>query len=334
MINVGIIGIGGMGRMHFNCYKNNPNARIVAICDIDKRKRDGDWSRIGINIDTSKTNLVDLSGIDTYADMHDLIARDDIELVDICLPTPLHSPASVAALNAGKHVVCEKPMARSLDACGKMIEAAQNSGRQLVIGHCLRYWPEYVATHELIASGKYGRPIYASFHRSSGTPLWGWNNWLATEQESGGAVLDMHIHDVDTALWWFGKPDHANASGAVVDGLSSFVESAWTYDSGLAVAIHGSWDLNDPPFRYAFRLVLESATILFDSADGLPLRLFRKDMPPETIEAPEAMSYQNEIDDVVDALCSGRKVTRVTPTDSKLAVEMCLNEIAVFNPSK
>ncbi len=104
MIKVGLIGIGGMGRMHFNCYGNNPDAKVVAICDVDPKKLEGDWSSIGLNIDTSKSEKVDLTGIKTYADYNDLINDPDVDLVDITLPTPLHAPVTVAAFAAGKDV--------------------------------------------------------------------------------------------------------------------------------------------------------------------------------------------------------------------------------------
>ena len=120
MINVGLIGIGGMGRMHFNCYKNNPDVRLHAICDVDPAKLRGDWSRISLNLDDTKSELVDLSGIETYARIEDILADSAIDLIDICLPTPLHAEVTIAALRAGKHVLCEKPMAMNEEECAQM----------------------------------------------------------------------------------------------------------------------------------------------------------------------------------------------------------------------
>jgi predicted dehydrogenase len=327
MVKVGLIGIGGMGRMHYNCYNNNPDAQIVAICDVDERKRKGDWSSIGLNIDTSKSEeLEDLSGIATYADYNELIADPNVELVDICLPTRLHAPASIAALRAGKDVFCEKPMAPDAETCETMQQALQESGKQLMIGHCLRYWPHYVKAHELMQSGDYGRVLYARFYRSGDTPLWSWNNWLGTGSESGGAVFDMHIHDVDTAIWWFGRPDRISADGIVLDGLPISVDANWRYNDGPLVNIHGSWDNNGGAFAFAFKVVMEKASISFDSRLGDDLELYQNGETTR-LAAPGELAYQQEINDFVDCVKTGRKMERVTPEASRIAVEVVREEM-------
>jgi predicted dehydrogenase len=334
MVNVGIIGIGGMGRMHFNCYKNNPNARIVAICDIDEKKRAGDWSSIGLNIDTSKSEAVDLSGIKTYTNAEELIADADVQLVDICLPTPLHAEAAIAALKASKDVLCEKPMALTLDQCAQVEAVYEQTGRKLLIGHCLRYWPQYVKAGEVISGGEYGKPLYARFHRSGDTPIWSWDNWLADGGRSGGAVLDMHIHDVDTALWWFGRPDKIQADGVIIDGLPVRVDATWRYNDGPLVYIHGGWDNNGGPFRMSFEVVLENATVAWDSSKGDKVELRRRE-GTEEIEVADTLAYQAEIDDMVAAVSEGRDITRVTPASSRVSVEVALEElrqIAANNP--
>ncbi|MDF2440471.1 MAG: hypothetical protein JWN98_1455 [Abditibacteriota bacterium] len=324
-INVGLIGIGGMGRMHFNCYKNNPGARIVALADVDQRKREGDWGSIGLNIDTSKTERVDLSGIQTYENWQEMLADDSIRLVDICLPTPLHAQVTIAALQAGKDVLCEKPMAMNAQECQQMAQAAREAGRQLLIGHCLRYWPAYVQTQKLIASGEFGRPLYASFHRSSGTPLWSYNNWLATGSQSGGVVLDMHIHDVDAALWWFGAPDEIHADGLIQNDLPMSVDATWRYNNGPLVSLHGGWDNNGSPFRFAFKVVMEHASILCDSSTNTFCLL--QDGESRDIPVADELAYQNEINDFIACLSEDRPLQRVTPESSQLAVTTVSEEL-------
>ncbi|MDR3710436.1 MAG: Gfo/Idh/MocA family oxidoreductase [Capsulimonadaceae bacterium] len=326
MVNVGIIGIGGIGRVHFNCYKNNPAARIAAICDIDERKRIGDWSAISLNIDPSKTPLVDLSGIMPYEKYTDLLANPEIEIVDICLPTPLHAEVTIAALRAGKHVLCEKPMVRYEEQIAQVIDAHHKSGRNLLIGHCLRYWGEYERTAQIIASGEYGRPLYAKLVRTSATPR-GAGSWFRDGEASGGTVLDMHIHDIDAVLWWFGKPDQINATGRIIDGLPVLVDASWTYKDGPGVHIHSIWDKNQPPFRFAFHVILENATIDLDSAVGGKLMLYQADKEPVTLECDPTLAYQREIDDFIDAAISKRPITRVTPEASGDAVKAALEEI-------
>lgn len=327
MIKVGIVGLGGMGRMHYNCYGNNPDAKVVAIADVDERKRAGDWSSISMNVDSSKSDLVDLSDIATYADYADLIRDENVDLVDICLPTKMHAPVTIAALEAGRDVFCEKPMGPDAASCEAMEAAVRASGKQLMIGHCLRYWPQYVKAHEIMSSGEHGKPLYARLFRTGDTPLWSWNNWLNTGSQSGGAVFDMHIHDVDTALWWFGRPDQIAADGVVINDMPAIVDSSWRYDHGPVVSLHASWDNNGGSFAYAFKIVMERASIAFDSQLGsTSLQLF-KDGKTTEVPVSDELGYQAELDDYIACLRDNRKMERVTPEGSRMAVEVTREEL-------
>jgi predicted dehydrogenase len=330
-VKVGLIGIGGMGRTHFGCYQNNPNAEIVAICDVDAKKREGDWGNTALNIDTGEAGAVDLSGIAVYENYEDLIADENVQLVDICLPTRLHAPATLAALKAGKDTLCEKPLAFDESEGEQMVSAFEESGKQLLIGHCLRYWSHYIKAKEIIDSGEYGRVLSARFHRVSGTPWWSFNNWLATGSESGGAILDMHIHDVDTALWWFGEPSTLTADGVIEDGLPLSVDAIWRYENGPVVYLHGAWDNNGGDFDYGFKVVLEKATLVHHPVAGVAdlkvIKGGRDGDQSEVLELDNSSAYQNEIDDYVDCLHNGKTLTRVTPQDSLRTLRVCLEEL-------
>ena len=171
-IKVGLIGIGGMGRTHFGCYQNNPNAQVVAICDVDEKKLAGDWSGTALNIDTGDAGTVDLSGIAKYSLYSELINDPNVQLVDICLPTRQHAEVTIAALNAGKDTFCEKPLAFDEDECEAVEAAYRASGKQLMVGHCLRFWPVYIEAKKIMDSGEYGKVLNARLHRMSGTPMW------------------------------------------------------------------------------------------------------------------------------------------------------------------
>ena len=206
MLKVGLIGLGAMGWTHFACWRKCPDARLVAISARDPKKLAGEWSGQEFNLGEQAAERVDVSGLAAYAEALDLIADPNVEAVDICTATPQHAPLALAALRAGKHVLCEKPMALTIEDCTAMVESARAADRQLMIAHCLRYWPHYVKAKEMLASGAYGRAIHASLQRVSALPAWSAGGWLSRAGESGGVVLDMHIHDVDVALWWFGEP--------------------------------------------------------------------------------------------------------------------------------
>jgi predicted dehydrogenase len=136
MIRIGILGAGFMGRGHYDRYQKIPGVQVTAWADVEADRRKGVLLAQG-NIDLGLKKL-DLSGVTTYAGAAQLIAKAKVDVVDVCLPTYLHSRYAVAALQAGKHVFCEKPMALSLAQADAMVAAANQSGRTLMIGHCIR----------------------------------------------------------------------------------------------------------------------------------------------------------------------------------------------------
>ena len=326
MIRVGLIGLGGVGRIHFDAWRKCPDARLVAISARDRRKLAGDWGGQDFNLGAQAAQHVDLSDVAKYARFEDLIADANVDAVDICLPTPMHAPVSIAALRAGKHVLCEKPMSLSLDECDAMERAAAESGRHLMIAHCLRYWPHYAKAREILASGEYGRAVYASFHRESGAPVWSGSGWFMRQDESGG-VLDMHIHDVDAALWWFGRPAKITAAGSVHEGLPLTVDAHWHYDGGPTVHLHSAWDLNGGAFRHSFKLVLEKATLTHDLAvEGGALQLTAGGKTT-AIAVAEPGVHQAEIDDFAARIAGGHAGPAITSAESRAAVEMGLEEL-------
>ena len=144
----------------------------------------------------------------------------------------------------------------------------------MLIGHCLRFWPQYVRAQQLIESGELGTVIYARFFRAGGAPSW--SAWLMDGAQSGGAVLDMHVHDVDTALWWFGRPASIQTSGLIYQGLPLKVDAAWSYDGGPEVHIHGGWDKNSGHFAMGFEIVGTQASLYWDSSKGDAMQLARE----------------------------------------------------------
>jgi predicted dehydrogenase len=326
MMKVGLIGLGAMGRVHFECWRRSKAAQLVAISARDPRKLAGDWSGQEFNLGAQANERVDLTGLSGYALAEDLINDPEVELVDLCVATPLHAPLAIAAMRAGKHVFCEKPMALTPDQCAEMEAVARETGRQLMIGHCLRYWPHYVKAAEIIRSEEYGRPVYARLERVSAMPGWSSGGWLQKAGESGG-VLDLHIHDIDVALWWFGQPAAIATAGVVRDGLATVMDASWRYLEGTLVQIHGAWDANGGPFRHAFKVVLQGATLSYDLAEAEPaLRMHREGVTTVLpVETPDA--YQAELDDFARCCSEGRAVSRFTPQDSRLAVEFGLREL-------
>ena len=152
MKRIGIVGFGFMGKMHFRCYKDNDNAQIVAICDADANKLKEDCEVVG-NVEGAEEKI-DLADIELYTDYDKMLAEANLDAVSITLPTFMHKDFTVKAVQAGVNVLCEKPMALDEHDCLDMIIEAQQNKKILQIGHCVRFWPEYAKTKEIIDPDK------------------------------------------------------------------------------------------------------------------------------------------------------------------------------------
>ena len=210
MLRIGIVGLGFMGKMHFRCYNSLNNVEIIAICDADTSRLQ-DTSGVACNISGAEDDL-DLRNIALYSELPKMLAEIELDALSIASPTFLHASQTIEALNAGVHVFCEKPMALNSGDCREMAEVAKQSGKTLQIGHCIRLWPEYVQAKEIIDSQKYGKVLAATFQRLSLTPTWSWDNCFLDGKRSGGAMLDLHIHDADYVHYVFGMPKEVFSS--------------------------------------------------------------------------------------------------------------------------
>ena len=331
MVKVGILGIGFMGTAHFRAYAAYRKAKVVALSDLNPKRLSGDWSEIAGNIEGSQAAGADLSKIHLHADPADLFADPDVDVVDITLPTFLHAKYAVAALEAGKHVVCEKPMAITLAECDKMIAAAKAARRQLFIAHCIRFWPEFAALKRIIDSGKHGKVLSAKFWRMSLTPVWSWDSWLLDETRSGGAVVDLHIHDTDFVHYLFGVPKAVRSTGVVGAVSQTCVDSVATqyiYDDGPQVTADGSW-IAAPGFGFThgFTVCLEKATIEHDAKSGTPLTVHPAKGKSTTPRVPKGDGYVAELRHFVDCIQAGEGSSVVTPADARNALKVTLAEV-------
>jgi predicted dehydrogenase len=322
MINVALIGAGGMGRVHLRCYRNNPDARVVAICDVSAPQL-REAGEIALSKNPAVPDPMSLAGVTIYDRYEELLRDERVRLVDVCLPTPLHAPVVMAALEAGTDVFCEKPLGLTVEQCQAMLRSWRASGRQMTVGHSLRYMPQYTVAHELMASGKYGRAVYARFHRSGGLPVGSFNNWLVRGSDSGGVALDLHVHDIDVAHWWFGAEHTVQAQGIVRDDLVLKVDSSWQYaGQGPLVHLHAGWDISGGlPFRFAFYVMMERGSVAYDSeVDRSAVRLYEPGAPMRQVPFADTSPNQLQVNDIVEALQTGRRIERVTPEDGARAV--------------
>ena len=264
MMRVGILGLGFMGKMHFRCYRALEGVQVAAICDSDLARFQETSGTAG-NIEGAEAPL-DFTGIERYDDFPAMLASARLDALSVTLPTYLHREYTVRALEAGLDVLCEKPMALSVEDGEAMIAAARQSGKRLQIGHCIRFWPEYAKTKEIVESGQYGRLQAATFQRLSLTPTWSWQNWLLDPAKSGSAAVDLHVHDADYIQYVFGMPEAVfSRAAAGPSGSCDHIVTQYLYGDDRVVTAEGGWSMAPSfGFEMSFNVVLEGATIRYD----------------------------------------------------------------------
>ncbi len=266
-IKVGIIGLGFMGSTHFRIYKHDNKAEIAAVADVNPAKIKGNWSSIVGNIGDSDNSVpVDMAGIRTYTDGMDLINDQGIDMVDVCVPTFLHKKYIIAALKAGKHVLCEKPIGRNLSDAKEITAEAEKSEKFFMTAMCIRFWPEYSHAYELYRSGKLGKLVSATFKRISPSVHGNsWEDWFMKSELSGGALLDLHLHDTDAVRYFFGRPDSVTAFGVKGFRTDRGIDHAVTrydYGDGTLIMSEGGWEsAKAAPFEMSFQIVCEKGTV-------------------------------------------------------------------------
>lgn len=301
-VRVAMIGYGGIARSHNHGYhklvEEGEPVRLVAVCDINENQFK---NQIGINIETGQTGLPE--GIHTYTDVDELLEKEEFDMADICLPSFLHSQYAIKMLQAGKHVLSEKPMALSAAQCDAMIDAAKQANRKLMIGMCLRFDECYLYLKECIDSGKFGQLSHLFMERLSGIPAWSFENWFQDTDRSGGCILDMHIHDIDMVRFLLGEPKAV--STVALDGKVRWqVENTRMYYDNKLVTINGSWsESRTTHFTAGFRAGFEKATVI---SDCQTVTVYPNEGDPYTLEFPENHGIREEIRTFVRQLMAGQ----------------------------
>ena len=322
MLRIGIVGWGFMGKMHFRCYKSDTNVEVTAICDVDAKQLQN-ASGVSGNISGAEDDL-DLSNIALYSDLSKMLAEEKLDALSIASPTFLHASQTIEALNVGVHVFCEKPMALNSGDCREMAEVAKQSGKTLQIGHCIRFWPEYVQAKEIIDSQKYGKVLAATFQRLSLTPTWSWDNCFLDGKRSGGAMLDLHIHDTDYVQYVFGMPKEVFSRGVIgTSGEFDHTVTQYLYGNDCVITAEGGW-IMAPGFGFemSFKIMLEKATLVYSSAQEPTFRIFPIDGETIIPEIPTGDGYSFEIQHFVDTLSGKAVPSIITPEQSGDSVKI------------
>jgi myo-inositol 2-dehydrogenase / D-chiro-inositol 1-dehydrogenase len=312
-MKVGIVGVGGMGTTHASGWAETP-VQIVGFTAETPNEADVLAGRYDTNI---------------YASLDEMLP--DVDVVDICSPTHLHYDMALMAAAAGKHIICEKPLARTTRQAQEIVAACQKAGVQLLVAHVVRFFPEYALAHSAVAEGQIGKPGVIRLHRGSYRPKKPAGNWFLDEVKSGGILMDLMIHDYDYARWIAGEVESVSARRVTERHIEAPVDYGLvilSHRSGALSHIAGAWAYPPPIIRTHLEIAGDRGLIEFDSDSTAPIQnLILKSgsshapdvaLPSSPVsESP----YTTQIKEFYAALAEG-KPARVSAADGLAAVQI------------
>lgn len=311
-MRIGILGSGFMGATHARAFAKVPGVEIVAVS-----------SR---HLDKAEALANEVGGEPTTDDRV-IIEDPTIDAISNTLPTNLHPEPTIAALEAGKHVLLEKPFALTAPDCDGMIATAQATGKTLMVAHVCRFWGEYVALAELVHGDNLGKPISAVAHRLSQLPAWA--DWFVDPALSGGAVLDLSVHDFDVVNWLLGAPHTVYARGREMrPGLWNDIHAVVDYGDASGVIEGSEFMPSDYPFACGLKVVCEGGVVEFRfQAGGASVEMgggsslvVHEPGKSYALEPPPGDAYENQIAYFVESVRDDRPPRLGTPEQARLAV--------------
>lgn len=333
-MRVAVLGLGFMGSTHLNALLSIPGAELAAVCSRDEKKLSGDLSAVQGNIGGPGEKL-DFSRVAKYRQVRRVLEDPSVEAVDICLPTSLHAPVAIQAMQAGKHVLVEKPMALDAESARQMATEAKHQNRVLMVAQVLRFFPMYEVLFDILARASIGPARMAIFRRRCAAPAW--SGWLADPQQSGGGVFDLLIHDVDMCLHLFGKPEAISATGhqALASGVD-IITAELHYPGRFTAIVTGGWHHpKSYPFSMEYTVVADGGTVEYSSL-ARPPTMYRANGEIEPLPMVDKDGFRAEIEYFLDCCRRGASPDLCPPEESADAVALarCMLEARSRNGEK
>lgn len=329
-IKVAIIGYGGIARLHYAAYKSLTDAgfpiEVVAVCE---KNKESVFKSVSINLGGNVVALDEK--IHIYGDADELIANESFDMADICLPTFLHKAMSVKLLMAGKHVLCEKPMALTSTECSEMVEASKASGKHLMIGQCLRFAPTYKYLKQCIDDKRFGELKYLELYRLCDYPKWAAD--FASLEKTGGCILDTHVHDIDIARFLLGEPNEVSCIEYKDVPRCQMADTRLFYDT-VTVDAKVAWDETRlVPFVAGYQARFDNADVICEGA-SVVIDYKGGDRVPAEVEDSDMI--REEIKGFAEAILRDENCPDNSPESSMMSVKLieCIKESAAERGAK
>ena len=253
MKNIGLVGLGFIGKMHLKAYHSLKNCQVTAICTRREEKDEA---------------ITDFFHGTFVSDYDDLLQCEDIDVIDICLPTYLHEEYIIKAARAGKHIICEKPLTLSLESAKLILKEVEKNYVRLFVGHLLRFWPEYQLIKSYSESNKLKEIEIVHAKRLGQAPTW--SDWFLHPEKSGGALFDLHIHDIDFIYYLLGEIESVYAVGMKNKyGAWDHIMTSLSFKNNSKAFVEASHRMPiGYPFTMSFRAQAIQGTLEYHVAAG------------------------------------------------------------------
>ncbi|WP_059103003.1 Gfo/Idh/MocA family protein [Shouchella shacheensis] len=305
-MNIAIVGSGHLAKRYYSMLKTKEEVTLVGIISRQIHQERSEFKMTPI-----VTSLEELP---------------DLDIVVICTPTFTHLNWIEKAAARGAHIICEKPLALSSEEARVAIDCCKKAGVHLLVGHTLRFFPEYKSARREVLNGKIGRPGLIRMSRATRAPA-GRNAWYKDESKSGGLFLDLAVHDLDWIHWTFGNVERLTAKRVAKD------EEGSSYSYGLIILrlvsgaichVEVSWAANE--FQTSFELTGDRGLLTSESANRTPLKLTVRDQAeakeallPTTILAQSP--YETQLNHFIRVI-GGQEESCIIPDEALYAIEM------------
>lgn len=310
MLKIALVGVGGISVAHIPVWEERRDAELVALCDIRAEQMEKYKNK------------------HCYTDFDEMLKNEEIDILDICLPTYLHAEFAIKAMNMGINVICEKPVSLNAADVARVYSTAKSNNVKFMVAQVLRFWPEYSIIKEIYDTGKYGRLLSGHMGRLGVRPKWSWDGWMMDENRSGLVPFDLHIHDLDFIVYAFGKPKEFKDYRARSEN-QDYINSIYEYD-GFFITTEAAWYDAPYPFAANFRFQFEKALAVFENHE---MTIYEKDgkiFKPVSqsgedtgdIGLPKSNAYSNEINYFADCVLSGAEPDRVKPAELETVISI------------
>ncbi|KRG15427.1 Gfo/Idh/MocA family protein [Lederbergia galactosidilytica] len=307
-MKIAIVGIGKLGQRHLDKWKKITSVEVVGVV-----ARNQDKLRV----------VAEKYDVKPFTSLEELLNEVDVDIVDVCTPTATHGEFVKQAAQAKKHIICEKPLALTSKEAEEMIQACEENQVQLLVGHTLRFFPEYANARTQVKNGKIGQPGVVRLTR--GVPFPAGREWYADEEQSGGLFLDLGSHELDWLQWTFGEVTRVMAKHVKRDQQDEQLEYGFVtlrMADGTIAYVELSWA--ETQFQATYELAGDKGMITYDHNATVPLSVNMRSTD-HAVQMPKSLMhkdpYQRQFEHFLDCI-AGKTEPIVTATDALKAIEI------------